>query len=139
LAHENLDRKDELKLGSNRSFGFVFAAVFSIVAAVRLWHGSGAYLPWFIAAAVFAAVALFAPAVLRPLNFLWFKLGLLLHHIVTPVILGLMFYTVFTPIGFWMRMMGKRPLNLRFDRDAKTYWIVRQPPGPPPESFNNQF
>ena len=50
-----------------------------------------------------------------------------------------MFYAVFTPIGLWMRLVGKRPLNLQFDADAASYWIERKPPGPPPASFQNQF
>ena len=88
---------------------------------------------------MFAGLAVFLPRVLRPLNLLWFKFGLLLHHIITPVVLGLMFYTVFTPIGLWMRLAGKRPLHLRFDPAARTYWMPRDPPGPAAESFKNQF
>lgn len=94
---------------------------------------------WFGAACSFVLAALLAPRILHPLNLLWFKFGMLLHHVVTPIVLGLMYFVVFTPMGLWMRLVRKRPLNLRFDPRADTYWISRKPPGPPPGSFNNQF
>ncbi len=138
-SHENLARTDDTKAGSERGFGFVFAAVCALVGIWLLWRGREAFWYWAWAAVAFALLAIAAPKVLRPLNLLWFKFGMLLHHIVTPVVLGLMFYTVFLPIGLWMRLIGKRPLGLRFDPGAKSYWVERKPPGPPPESFNNQF
>jgi hypothetical protein len=63
----------------------------------------------------------------------------LLHRIVSPLILGVMFFAVFTPIGLWMRLIGKRPLDLACDDKADSYWIERRPPGPPPGSFDRQF
>jgi hypothetical protein len=138
-SHEDFSRPDEVKVGSDRGFGVVFAAFCALVAGIQLWHGSPRFWAWEGAAIAFAAAAFLFPRVLHPFNVLWFKFGLLLHHIVTPIVLGLMFYTVFTPIGLWMRMIGKRPLHLRFDRNAKTYWVPRQPPGPTPGSFHNQF
>lgn len=138
-THETFVRPDEVKVGSERSFGLVFAGVFAIIAGFQ-WWGGARWLWWFVAlSALFAMFALAAPRVLRPLNILWFKFGLLLHGIISPAVLGLMFFTVFTPIGWCMRLMGKRPLNLPFDRAAPSYWIERKPPGPPSESFKNQF
>jgi hypothetical protein len=138
-AHEDFSREETAKAGSERSFGFVFAGFCAIVAAIQLWVGNLAFWGWVIAAVAFTVAAIAAPRVLRPLNIVWFKFGMLLHHIVSPVVLGLMFYAVFTPIGLWMRLIGKRPLSLRFQRDAQSYWVLRKPPGPPPASFNNQF
>lgn len=138
-SHENLVRHDDVQPGSERNFGFVFAGFCAVVAAFMLWNGRPAFWGWLGAAALFAGLAVLLPRVLRPLNLLWFWFGLLLHHIVTPVVLGLMFYMVFTPIGLWMRLVGKRPLHLRFDPAARTYWMLREPPGPPAESFKNQF
>jgi hypothetical protein len=66
-------------------------------------------------------------------------LGLLLSRFVTPVVIGLMFYLVFTPIGFLYRLLGRDPLRLSFAKNDKTYWIERRPPGPPPEEMLNQF
>lgn len=138
-THEDLSRHDDVKVGSDRSFGMVFAAFCAVVAGIQLWIGSGRLWLWLAAAGVFVIPALLAPRLLHPLNVLWFKFGILLHHIVTPIVLGLMFFVVFTPTGFWMRLTGKRPLNLHFDPEAGTYWITRTPPGPPPGSFHDQF
>ena len=102
--------------------------------------GTGKPWPWWLGAGlVILVLSLTAPKALHILNILWFKFGMLLHHIVTPVILALMFFIVFTPMALWMRLIRKRPLNLRFDAKADTYWILRKPPGPSPGSFKNQF
>lgn len=139
LSHDSLARPDEVKPGSDRSFGIIFAIFCVIVTGIQLWTSNHFSWPWAAAAGAFMFAALLTPRLLHPLNVLWFKFGMLLHHIVTPVVLGLMFFAVFTPIGLWMRIVRKRPLNLRFDHHAKSYWIDRKPPGPPPESFKNQF
>jgi hypothetical protein len=69
----------------------------------------------------------------------WTKFGLALHAVVSPVMLGLIFYLCIAPIGFLMRLSGKDPLRLRYEPDADSYWIKRNPPGPRPDSFQNQF
>src|SRR5918999_2001528 len=139
-THEDVSRTHGVTVGSDRSFGIVFTVFCAIVAGVQFSYGSAsAAWGWLIAAAVFAAFALAYSRALRPLNILWFKFGMLLHRVVSPVILGIMFFTVFTPIGLWMRLIGKRPLNLAYDEKADSYWIERRPPGPPPGSFKNQF
>ena len=139
LAHDSTGHEEDVVVGSDRSFGFVFAIFFLIVAAVQLWTGHHSFWPWLIASGAFLLITLIAPRMFHPLNFLWFKFGMLLHHIISPVILGLMFFVVFTPLGILMRSLKKRPLNLQFDAQAKSYWIDRKPPGPLPESFKNQF
>jgi len=127
------------KGSSDRSFGFVFAAFFSIVALLPLRHGGEARL-WSLAmAGAFAIIALVAPHILAPLNRVWTAFGDLLHRIVSPVALGVLYYGVVTPTGFAMRLAGKDPLRLRFDPAARSYWIERTPPGPPPESLKDQF
>ena len=88
---------------------------------------------------VFLVAALFFPPLLQPLNRLWTKFGLLLHKVVSPVVLGIMFFLVITPIGLLMRSLGKNPLQLRFDDDARSYWVHRRPPGPAPDSLKDQF
>jgi hypothetical protein len=138
-THEDLQRAEAVTVGSERSFGLVFTAFCALVALAHLWLGKGAFWGWLIAAALFACSALFYSRALRPLNLLWFKFGMLLHHIVSPVILGIMFYAVFTPVGWWMRLAGKRPLGLSFDAAAPSYWVHRQPPAPRPGSFDRQF
>src|SRR5690348_12335896 len=117
-THEDFSREDRTPIGSERNFGLVFAGLCAVVAGVNWWHGNTRFWAWASAAVIFAAIALAAPRLLRPLNIVWFKLGMLLHHIVSPVVLGLMFFAVFTPVGWCMRAMRKRPLHLRFDREA---------------------
>ncbi len=139
MAHEDLTREEHVEGSSDRSFGFVFAAVFLIIAVWPLWHGAG--LRWWSAgvAAAFAVVAVAVPHILAVPNRLWMKFGLLLGKIVSPIALGILFYLVFMPIGVLMRVLGKDPLKLKRDTAAASYWVSREPPGPPPTSMTNQF
>jgi Saxitoxin biosynthesis operon protein SxtJ len=139
MGHESYHRTEEVVGSSNRSFGLVFSVVFAIIALLPLFHG-GAVRLWSLGVtAAFAALAFAAPQVLAPLNRLWFKLGLLLHKIVNPIVLGLMFYVAVTPTGLIMRLLGKDLLRLKRDPAAASYWIERTPPGPKPESLGDQF
>lgn len=137
--HDDYRRDEEAKGSSDRAFGLVFAALFAIIG---LWPLLDAAWPrlWSLAITVaFLLVAFLRPGLLRPLNRLWMRFGLLLHRVVNPLIMGLIFYTTVTPIGLVMRALGKDPLGLRFRRDLKSYWIARQPPGPAPDSMRHQF
>ncbi|MGB0681352.1 MAG: SxtJ family membrane protein [Magnetovibrionaceae bacterium] len=137
--HEDLDRDDEVKVGSEKSFGIVFAVVFVIIGLLPLISG-GAPRIWSLSlAAAFLILGFFMPKALTPLNILWFKFGLLLHKIINPLIMGLLFFLTVTPIGLIMRLLGKRPLNLPFEPEAETYWIKRDPPGPDPKQMSKQF
>ena len=124
---------------SDRAFGLVFATVFLLIALYPLFFGAG--IRWWAAvvAAVFGACAVAVPRLLAPLNRAWTRFGLVLHKIVSPVVLGIMFFGVILPTGLLMRLLGKDPLRLAFDPAAPSYWITRQPPGPAPESFPDQF
>jgi saxitoxin biosynthesis operon SxtJ-like protein len=139
MSHESLEREEVVKGPSNRSFGFVFAVVFVIIGFLPLIGGKGVLIWSLATGAAFAIVALAIPAVLAPLNRLWLKFGLLLHRIVSPIVLGFLFFIVITPMGVAMRLFGKDPLRLRLDRSTKTYWIERVPPGPAPETLKDQF
>ena len=90
-------------------------------------------------AALFLAAALLRPAILNPLNRLWLKFGLLLHRVVNPIVMALLFYGTVLPTGLVMRALGKDLLRLKRQPDADSYWIVRQPPGPAPETMKDQF
>jgi len=139
MSHEDLSREDEVEGSSDRSFGLVFAAVFLIIGMLPLLH-SGHVRWWSVGvSAAFALVALVVPKVLAVPNRLWMKLGLLMAKVVSPIALGILFYLVFMPVGLVMRLSGKDPLRLKFDPAAKSYWIDREPPGPPPNSMTNQF
>jgi hypothetical protein len=138
-AHEFQAREEVVKVSSERSFGLIFAGFFALLGALSLYSGAERWHYWFPLAGVFAVLAYAAPRLLAPLNRLWAKVGLLLHMVISPVILGILFYVCVTPIGMLMRMSGRDPLRRKFEPAAKTYWITREPPGPAPETFNNQF
>lgn len=128
-----------IRMGSDRNFGFVFAGAFSLFAAVSLWNGTGKW-PFLLAIAVaFVVVTLLAPHWLRPLNRLWHRFGLLLGRIVSPIVMGTLFFVVVTPVATLARLFGNDPLRLKRDPEAVTYWIERTPPGPEPQTMRNQF
>ena len=138
-SHEVLVRDEVIEGSSDRAFGGVFTVVFAAIALLPLLRG-GEIRIWALGvAAAFFVVALVAPTLLSPLNRLWFKFGMLLHRVVSPLVMGMLFYVVVTPTGLLMRLFGKRPLDLNFDDSAHSYWIVRQPPGPAPDTMKNQF
>jgi hypothetical protein len=139
VSLERTSMKDDTKMGTNRSFGLVFAAVFAIIGLFPLLHGGMVRL-WSLGIALaFLIVALALPQLLTPLNRLWFRFGLLLHHIVNPVILGFIFFVIMTPLGVITRLAGGKLLSLGHDSKAKSYWVRRDPPGPDPQSIRNQF
>jgi len=132
-------KHEQPKMGSERSFGLVFAAVFAIIALWPLIHADKPRF-WFLAiAAVFLAAALIAPGSLAPLNRLWFRIGILLGKVVTPLVMGVLWFVVVTPVGVLMRLFGKDPLRLKHELSVKSYWIERSPPGPIPGSLKDQF
>lgn len=139
-SHEDFTRATTVTGSSDRSFGLVFAGFLTLVGLSPMLHHGGrprAYA--LVAAAVFLAAGLIAPRLLAPLNRLWFRFGLLLHKLVSPVMMAVIFYLVVTPMGLLMRWRGKDPLHRRFDRAATSYWIIRDPPGPPAGTMSNQF
>lgn len=137
--HETYARADEVVVGSDRNFGLTFAVVLGVVGLWPLVHGRALRLWALIPAVLFLLAAFAFPRVLTPLKMAWMRLGLLLHKVTTPLIMGLIFYGAVAPTGMIMRAMGKDPLRLKRDPAASSYWIVRDPPGPPPGSIRNQF
>ncbi len=96
--------------------------------------------PWWAlaAAGALSVISLLAPRLLKPLNILWFKFGLLLHRIVNPLVMFALFIFVFVPAGFLVRIWSD-PLRLRRNREAASYWIERETAGPATGSMKNQF
>ncbi len=137
--HEDFGRKQESQGSSDRAFGIVFAVFFALLgfSPLRTHHP----LRWWAlpVAGLFLFVGILKPIWLRPLNKYWTKLGLLMGRIVSPVITAVLFYGVVTPTALLFRMLGKDPLRLSRDPEARSYWIERQPPGPAPETMTNQF
>ncbi|MDB5636703.1 MAG: hypothetical protein JWP51_1611 [Bradyrhizobium sp.] len=138
-THEVFSREEKVVAGSDRSFGLVMAAALAAVTLLNVWH-AGRLWPWTGGlAALFLVTGLLRPSVLNPLNRIWLKFGLLLHSVVNPVVMALLFYGTVLPTGLVMRMLGKDLLRLKRQPDAASYWIVRQPPGPSPETMRDQF
>ena len=138
-SHENLDRRHEVKGSSDRFFGLTFFVVFLVIALLPLLKHGSVRLPALGISMGFLAVSLMRPSLLGPLNRIWLKFGALLHSITSPIILGVMFYLVITPMGLFMRLIGKDLLRLKFDPKSPSYWIKRDPPGPDGKSLNQQF
>lgn len=137
-THEDYRSHTTEKLPSNRSFGLVFTVFFALLAfwplarrgePVRLWAA--------VASGVMLLLTLVAPNVLQPANRLWMKLGHLLGRIVNPIILSGMFFLLFTPIAFLLRLLGKDLLRWRRDAQAASYWIGRD--DIQPDTMKNQF
>jgi hypothetical protein len=124
---------------SNRVFGIVFAIVFSIIACYPLLVGGVIRLWSLIVAGIFLLTALIIPDFLAPANRLWMRFGELLHRIISPIALGILFFGTVLPTGLFLRLFDKDPLRLRFDLEAESYWIKRDLPSPSAESMNNQF
>ena len=127
-------------LPSDRSFGLTFAAVFAIVAAWLLYRGSSNWWPWIAISASFGAIALTFARLLRPLNVAWMWFGGLLNRVVSPIVLGIIFFGMFMPVALLFRLRGRDVLSRKFDPSIPTYWLQRTPPGPDAErSFPRQF
>jgi len=137
--HETFSRDEKALAGSDRSFGLVMAAALAAVTLLNAWH-LGRLWPWTGGlAALFLTAGLLRPSLLHPLNLIWLKFGLLLHRIVSPIVMALLFYGTVLPTGLVTRMLGKDLLRLKRQPDAESYWIVRTPPGPAPETMRDQF
>ena len=125
----------DIKIGSNRSFGIVFFIVFLLIAIYPLINNEGLRIWSIIIAIFFLILGLINSKVLTPFNKLWFKFGLLLGKIISPIIMGVIFFLVVTPIAFIMRIIGKDLLNLKFNKN-KSYWIEKTGPK---SKMKNQF
>ena len=115
---------DEIKIGSNRSFGIVFFTVFLIIATYPLINNGEIRIWSLTLSLVFLILGLLNSKILYPLNKIWFKFGLLLGKIVSPLIMAIIFFLVVTPIGLLMRILNKDLLNLKFNK-SKSYWIEK--------------
>ena len=128
-------------LPSERRFGALFTVVFSLAGIyghfVKGWS-SEVVIGLFVASLVVAVVAIVIPAALAPFNKAWFQLGLLMGKVVSPIVLGLIFFGMLTPVGIIGRLLGRDELRLK-KAPVTSYWIDRAPPGPAPDSFKNQF
>jgi hypothetical protein len=137
--HEELRRDHHIEGSSNRSFGLVFTVAFAVLALAPLRHHHPVRLWAAGISGLCLVLALVLPRALGPLNALWMRLGLLLGRVVTPITLAVMFFGVFTPIGWIMRAARKNLLGLQRKRDVQSYWIPRSGSERPGEWMTRQF
>ena len=128
-----------IQIGSSRSFGLVFAVVFSLIGLYPLINDHPIRMWSIIIAGGFFILSFVAPKVLEPLNILWFKFGLLLARFINPVVMLIIYVIAILPTGLLLKLFGKDLLLLKFDNSASSYWIERKPPGPKPDSLEEQF
>ena len=126
---------DDVKISSNRSFGIVFFVVFLFVALYPLFNGEEFRIWSLIISIIFLILGLLNSKILAPLNKIWFNFGIFLGRIVSPLIMGIIFFLVVSPIGFIMRLLGKDVLNLKYNK-SKSYWIKKNGPK---SRMKNQF
>ena len=127
--------KTKIKLPTNRNFGMVFSIVFLLISLWPLLSQNEIRIWSLIISVIFFILGIFNSKLLLPLNKIWFKFGLFLGKIVSPLIMGIIFFLVVTPIGFTMRLLGKDVLNLKYNKN-KSYWIEKNGPK---SKMKNQF
>ena len=126
---------DDIKISSNKSFGIVFFVVFLLIAIYPLTNGGDIRIWSGIISFIFLVLGLFNSSILTPLNKIWFKFGIFLGKIISPLIMGIIFFLVVTPIGLIMRIFGKDLLNLKYNKN-QSYWIEKNGPK---SRMKNQF
>ena len=130
-----MSKINDIKISSNRSFGIVFFIFFLIIALYPLLNNQNIRLWSLIISMIFLILGLLNSNFLRPLNKIWFRFGLLLGKVVSPLIMSIIFFLVVTPIGIFMKVLGKDLINLKFN-NKKTYWIEKSGPK---SKMKNQF
>lgn len=137
--HDSVRSTVNAPRASNRSVGLVLAVVFGLIGAWPLFSDMPAR-SWSLGIACgLIVLALVLPRALTPVAWAWLGLGHILHFVVSPVVLGLIYLVAVIPTGLYVRLTGKDPLRLKRDPDAKSYWIERDPPGPDPKTLPQQF
>jgi len=126
---------DEIKISSNRSFGIVFFIFFLSVALYPLFNNEDLKLWSLIISIIFLILGLLNSKVLTPLNRIWFKFGIILGKIVSPFVMGVIYFLIVTPIGLIMKLFGKDLLNLKYE-NKNSYWIEKTGPK---SKMKNQF
>ena len=130
-----MSTNSEIKISSNRSFGIVFFIVFLLIGFYSYINDGSLFIWSLIVSLIFLILGLLNSKILTPLNKIWFKFGLFLGKIISPLIMGVIFFFVVTPIGLIMRVFKKDLLNLKFNNNA-SYWIENNGPK---SKMKNQF
>ena len=118
-------KTNKIKIGSNKSFGIVFFTVFLIIAIWPLLNGYEIRYWSLIISIVFLLLGILNSKILTPLNKIWFKIGILLGNVISPIVMSIIFFLVVTPTSFIMKILGKDLLNLK-KNTKNSYWIEKQ-------------
>ena len=138
-VHEDFSRDVEVTPSSDRVFGVTIAVALALLAVAPAARHRPLRM-WALAlAAMWLVPTLLRPRLLRPAHRLWLGFGRFLQRVTTPAVMVLLFYGTVTPVALLLRLFGKDLLGREIDRAARTYWIVRRPPGPAPETMRRQF
>ena len=116
--------KDKINTSSNKSFGLVFFAFFFIISLFPLLKDGNIRVWAIIIAIIFLILGLFNSSILKPLNKVWFKFGILLGNFISPIVMGIVFFGVVTPTSLIMKILGKNLLGLK-KNNKKSYWIEK--------------
>ena len=119
-------KQKEIKTSSNKSFGLVFFVLFMLIALWPLLNDENIRIWSVIVSIIFLILGLFNSKILTPFNKLWMRLGILLGAIVSPIVMGIVYFAVITPIGLIMKLFGKDVLNLKIDKNKNTYWTLKK-------------
>ena len=119
-------KQKEIKISSNKSFGLVFFVIFIIIALWPLLNNGNIRIWSIIVSIIFLILGLLNSKILTPFNKLWMRLGTLLGIIVSPIVMGVVYFGIITPIGLIMKLFGKDVLNLKLDKNKKTYWTLKK-------------
>ena len=140
--HENYRDEEPTEGGSDRAFGCTVGSILMLISATKAFVAgaiSSVVCLIFALGALLFLLGVFVPSRLSALNRLWLKVGTAIAIVVNPIVLGLLFFLVITPMALFMRIVGKRPLRLAADRTAATYWIEREPPADGASTMRRQF
>jgi hypothetical protein len=137
--HEDFSRRHHVQRSSNRQFGLVMSVALTVIGLWPVRRGEPVRWGAIIAAGLLLFLAVAWPSALNLLNRAWTALGLALGRFTTPIVMGIMFYLVFTPIATVFRLAGRDPLRLKWNGEHGSYWIRRSPPGPRAETMIRQF
>jgi hypothetical protein len=138
-SHEDVSRTHVVKGSTNRGFGLVFAILFALVGLSPLIRAAAPRWGVLAVAGVLLLITWLAPALLTIPKRAWLCVGLVLHRMISPLALGVLFYGVVTPMAVVMRRLGKDSMRRRREPAQASYWIKRDPPGPQPDSLIHQF
>ena len=140
--HENYRDEEPTEAGSDRTFGCIVGGMLMVIGTIKAFAAgaiSSVVCLIFASGALLLLLGIVAPSRLSTLNRVWLKAGTVIAKVVNPIILALLFFLVVTPMAFFMRIVGKRPLRLAADRTAATYWIECEPPAGGESTMRRQF